>query len=307
MAERLAHGLAQANTRKGEDAIAVALASEITACSGWAVFDGHGGREFAHTIAHDMSHGIDNGPDFNLLAQLCAMDDCGLPSEEAIKDAFWSADIELGRFLASRLPSKHGGCTAQLLLVRPLSDRIECSQAWVGDSTALTVDMKTGSIVYSTLNHNPGEGDESEQLLDMAEVSRACRKHLKAEAKDGRGDDDNEGDDDREDSAKEAVPSAELIKRVLDGMGHPDTSEAHVAFLHRVFEREKLILKYLPSGGKYRRQCFICRPHPTQTPPRLETPCRRRDALCAGPPRCSMVRVALCVPYVTAPCVPNLA
>jgi len=51
--------------------------------------------------------------------------------------------------------------------------------------------------------------------------------------------------------------SVELIKEVLYEMKHPDTSEAHIAFLHKVFKREKLILRYLPSGGKYRRSCFI--------------------------------------------------
>ena len=82
-------------------------------------------------------------------------------------------------------------------------------------------------------------------------------------------DDDKEADDDadaaeggkkeKEDEADFPCPSAALIREVLVQMGHTDTSDAHVAALHRAFERERLVCQYLPSGGKYRRSCHIYR------------------------------------------------
>jgi serine/threonine protein phosphatase PrpC len=250
MVATICHAVAQANSKKGEDAPA-AIPSDGTTVGAYAIFDGHGGRDFSHTLG-----GLDNGPDHSMLPKLLEAGGNGLPSQEQIEEVFWQMDEKLGAMLASRANPIHNGSTAQVLLVQPdASGAMQCVQAWVGDSTALTIDMKRGVIIDSTFNHNPGEGDESERLLHMAAVNKACRKILKAEAKE-RGEAPKEEEDD-DDAGKEAIPSPELILRVLNELGHSDRSEAHIAALRKAFEREKLILKHVPSGGKYRRQCFI--------------------------------------------------
>ena len=252
-----AHGFSQANSKKGEDAWCVVSPQSGGQPGAWAIFDGHGGREFAHVIAYDTTGGVDHGPDHYMLPKLLAAGSGGLPSEKDFEDIFWQSDEDLGKMLASLDRPRHNGCTAQILVAKASADGgVECIQAWVGDSTAVRVDMKGGQVVDATFNHNPGEGNESAVLEHMAAVSKACRKRLKRDSNQGGEDEEEEGEA-RVDSAREQVPSVELIKEVLHEMKHPDTSEAHIAFLHKVFKREKLILRYLPSGGKYRRSCFI--------------------------------------------------
>ena len=116
-----------------------------------------------------------------MLQKLLAAGDGGLPSEEDIEEIFWQSDKDVGKMLASLDPPLVGhGCTAQILLAKTdANGGIECIQAWAGDSTAVRVDMKTGQVVDATLNHTPGEGNESELLMHMAAVSKACQKRDK--------------------------------------------------------------------------------------------------------------------------------
>lgn len=106
----IAHGLAQANSKKGEDAPCAIPATADGAMAGYAIFDGHGGRDFSHTVAHDTSGGIDNGPDYNVVAKLLKLG--ALPTEKDFDAAFWAADNDVGTLLAGK--NVYNGSTAQV-------------------------------------------------------------------------------------------------------------------------------------------------------------------------------------------------
>lgn len=294
----LTHGLVDAKSKKGEDAPAMATSGSAAA---FAIFDGHGGKFFSHICAHLTDAGINFGAEHAVLPKLLAAGDGALPSDQVVDEIFWKTDADVGAMLSSKAEPNLGGCTAQVLMTLPVAGGVQMLQAWVGDSTALTVDMSgRGKLVHATFNHNPSnvpgsaEFDEAAPLLHMAEVSKACRKRLKKTAKkqakkevkraakeakktngtvaaevelEADDDDDNEDDDegDDEDGKKDKdnedlpLPSAAMIKEVLVAMQHADTSDAHIGRLLRAFAREKLICEHLPSGGKYRRDCFIYR------------------------------------------------
>ena len=70
MPDTFVHGLADAKSRKGEDAPAAKPPLEDGAVAAYAIFDGHGGRFFSHTCAHHTAAGVDNGTQYDVLAQL---------------------------------------------------------------------------------------------------------------------------------------------------------------------------------------------------------------------------------------------
>ena len=134
--------------------------------------------------------------------------------------------------------------------------------------------MKTGQVVDATLNHTPGEGNESELLLHMAAVSKACQKRDKKAF--FEEDDESDGEATwRVFMTRGQAPDNEVIKEVLQDMNYSDTSDEHIAFLHKAFDREKLIESFLPSG---KRKAV-----------RGERPLSERSSSCAT---CRQVRVS---------------
>ena len=151
------HGFAHAVTSKDEDAHAV-LSSECAMLFG--IFDGHGGKRAAHHCRDSMS------PSLLVLAPDM--------SEKAVADTFWAADAAMGQEIVD-------GTTATVLLVSKVSSSLACLLAWVGDSTAVSVDMLCQShkdaVTYVTPDH---------KVTSIAEVARlnqewAVRNHLHAQ------------------------------------------------------------------------------------------------------------------------------
>ena len=151
---------------------------------------------------------------------------------------------------------------------------VQCLQAWVGDSTALTVDMRSGGIVHATLDHTPYQQSEYDALMLMAAVCKACRKKIKKARKKDReaaaataedadaadnSDDDDDGTGAAEDAEDDVLPTTEMIGQVLSELKHTDGTGAHIERLLQALAREKLIGRYLKSSGKYRRDCHIYR------------------------------------------------
>lgn len=180
----ISYGLADAKSKKGEDAPSVKPQSSASSIAAYAIFDGHGGKPFAHTCAHLTEAGIDHGSQYDVLDKLIAAGGGLLPSDAAVDEIFWNTDAEVGKLLATLEQPNMGGCTAQILMVLPSAGGgMQLLQAWVGDSTALTVDMRSGKVLHDTFNHNPDMGDEAVPLLHMAAVNKACRRRQKKERK----------------------------------------------------------------------------------------------------------------------------
>ena len=134
-------------SRKGEDYTCVLLDPQGQQTpAAFAVFDGHSGKKCAALCADILCQ--------KLLAR-------GPPFEpDAIVDAFWAADMEIGT-----TPEVRDGATATVMLVDRMTDGgLQGTFAWCGDSTAIQVDMATGSILYKTLNHMPAEPVEAARL-----------------------------------------------------------------------------------------------------------------------------------------------
>lgn len=270
------HGFADAPSRKGEDCPDWHPATAPDAAAAYAIFDGHGGKLFSHTCGRTEEH----GPDYNMLKRLLAAGGArSLPSDEVVRRLFWSQDEDVGTLLASRGEAQGGpntgGSTAQVLMLLPQPGvGVQCLQAWVGDSTALTVDMRSGGIVHATLDHTPYQQSEYDALMLMAAVCKACRKKIKKARKKDReataataedadaadnSDDDDDGTGAAEDAEDDVLPTTEMIGQVLSELKHTDGTGAHIERLLQALAREKLIGRYLKSSGKYRRDCHIYR------------------------------------------------
>ena len=142
-------------TAKGEDRAAVLLGGDASACSCFAVFDGHGGVKAAE-------HGV------NKLAPALKAMGCNA-KDGAISDAFWTVDADLGGTTTD-------GSTATVLLVSDASDGgLDCTLAWVGDSQGCLVDLGTGTVVAETTRHVAESEDEANRLNNTWQMARFMR------------------------------------------------------------------------------------------------------------------------------------
>ena len=151
----LSYGSAQLH-KKGEDTIFIDDASD-PGSSLFAVFDGHGGPQAAVLCREELCPSI--------LASARPF------SAKSVEEAFWELDatlIERGQF---------AGTTATVLCVDQAADGgFSCLLSWVGDSTAIVVDLlaphSTESVVRaaSTTDHNANNASESRRLLVEALV-----------------------------------------------------------------------------------------------------------------------------------------
>lgn len=252
----------QAESHKGEDRFATHAHGDFV---GFAVYDGHGGPEVAATLAD---------PTIGMLPKILAADTPLAASN--IEDVFWSFDAEVGKEHALREGGGkkgrglHDGSTVSVLLVDSSTPtQPTLNFAWVGDSTAVCVDMSTGEQVYATANHSACVKSEADRVTFLMDLNAACRKARKKEEKEARkaaeageaADGDAEAapaddGDDKDDKVSEEPYTRDEIVGALRAMG-VTASDAEVSLLDRAFRREKLILECIPKGGKYRRQAYV--------------------------------------------------
>ena len=239
------HAIAAEESHKGEDAPAAFEHPDGVAA--FAIFDGHGGKNCSHPCASLKPEGV--------LPRL--LSGGKLPTVKMAEDVFWTVDALLGEEMAAR--GDHGGSTATVLAVEPQGPALSCLLAWVGDSTACTVDMRAQgplSMHHTTQNHSPDVEAEAASLHYLADVyhriykdadraahqaKKAAKQEKKAaaeaaEAAAGRGDDDEDGGEggggggEAEATAAEQaqaaqpekpLPTPEVVGAALKAMGKP--------------------------------------------------------------------------------------
>jgi len=162
------HGLVYrvGSKRKDEDR---AVAGEHVTCGGerfayFAIFDGHGGKDAADRCQATLHDQISRrAPDTTK-----ATDALG----EGLRRACWELDEDLG--------SAHvdAGTTATILCI----GRSTATLGWVGDSTALVVDMTSPKPAWATPKHNPQNPSE---VARMKAEWGARREFLLYESPDG--------------------------------------------------------------------------------------------------------------------------
>ena len=148
VAMRLSFGSAQLH-KKGEDTLYVDASDPDSSL--FAVFDGHGGPQAAVLCRDKLCPSI--------LASVRPV------STESVEEAFWSADSALSE------QGQFAGTTATVLCAdRTTGGGFSCLLSWVGDSTAIVVDMlaprATKSVVRSatTTDHNASNASETRRL-----------------------------------------------------------------------------------------------------------------------------------------------
>lgn len=232
----MAHGYAHAVTSKDEDTHAV-LHSAGTSL--FAIYDGHGGKQAAEHCREKLSPAlIALAPDFE---------------EAAIADAFWAADASLGK------DNVLDGTTATVLLVSHgggggTTSNARCVLAWVGDSSALVVDMLApglhkAAVSHVTLDHHVKSPSEVARL----EQEWAVRKHLRASNRSpsvvtaSRETSKSQFSGEASKSSVDGVTLAEAREASIAlGM---DLSDAQVRMLHRALAREQTIVRHERRSG----------------------------------------------------------
>ena len=141
--------------KKGEDTLYVDASDPDSSL--FAVFDGHGGPQAAVLCRNLLCPSI--------LASARPI------STESVEKAFWSADATLSE------QGQFAGTTATVLCVdRTAGGGFSCLLSWVGDSTAIVIDMlaphATNSVVRSasTTDHTASNASESRRLCVEALV-----------------------------------------------------------------------------------------------------------------------------------------
>lgn len=229
------HGYANATTEKNEDTYC-ALAQPEAAVYG--IFDGHGGRRAASYCSEKL------GATLQALAPAF--------TEKEVADAFWSADSSLGK------DGINDGTTATVLLVAPGDAGLSCVLAWVGDSTAVAVDMLSEggakrAVLHQTADHKPSNKDEVvrlQQEWDMREQllrSRSTDVLRQTDRGTDRGTDASAPDLSRQNESVPDLSSPSRVSPSPTGGGNPtrkskrgtstrksDFSDAAIAAAQRV-------------------------------------------------------------------------
>ncbi|KAL1518842.1 hypothetical protein AB1Y20_003119 [Prymnesium parvum] len=195
-ARSISVGVSSKSSHKEEDTHAFYTTDH--SLSGFAVFDGHGGGGCSMGCA---------SPENGMLVRLLKGKDT-MPTDQKIEEMFWQMDAELGQSLAAigghgrEKGGAHAGATACVLLVESLkrvtrwssssqrnsppdaeSDSsncrgMACVLAWVGDSTAVTVDMtkETNPLIWASENHSASSNSEQTRLTQLHAVAKALGK-----------------------------------------------------------------------------------------------------------------------------------
>ena len=185
----------------------------------FAVFDGHTGKRTAQSCAE------------LLLPRILGSHS---PRDPAIvTDAFWSIDQEIGARVLPGVGPTPDGSTATVLVVEKREDSsLACLLSWVGDSTALIVDMRSGKLLGATINHAPGLAREQQSLRRMQAV-RQCVDLGNTSVKD----------------ALSAVPGARVAGAA--------SLDEEVAIIERAMSRGRSIAAVHDIGAESRRNLYI--------------------------------------------------
>jgi len=246
-------------SHKGEDAHSCLEHGDVLA---YGVFDGHGGKHCSQGIAN-VSGGLSG-----VLPMILTDGRAALPEDEVIADAFWTADAQLGAWMLGQPDKSHAGSTATVLFVAEGATSAErsCLLAWVGDSTAVAVDMHgEGALAHVTRNHSPDVEEEIVFLEYLSAVAKLIRrKRKKADGGSGADDDDDDGKGaylEEPPSTDEVVAATVEVGKQGQPLPAPPLGAAGtlVGLVHRALCREKVIMAHIPKGGKYRRNVCVYR------------------------------------------------
>lgn len=152
------YGVAQASSRKDEDIAAVLHSRDPHSIFG--VFDGHGGKRAAEHCVEQLCPALmSHGP---------------AVADSQIIDDFWQSDQKLGT------SGIEDGSTATCLLVDGTAPgELSCALVWVGDSSAIVVDMlhagaHSSAIVAESSDHKPDHPSEARRL----QIEWDVREHI---------------------------------------------------------------------------------------------------------------------------------
>jgi serine/threonine protein phosphatase PrpC len=146
----ITHAVAQDNSSKGEDFHATSTHSSVNI---FAVFDGHSGHEAAEYCSEHLCADLLEGGAASL-------------DKARLVDAIWRVDEHLG----SQEDIHQAGTTCTVLLTalpsvssEPAGGSLHCLMAWVGDSTAVTFDMRSRRYFdfACTSDHSPTDAAEA--------------------------------------------------------------------------------------------------------------------------------------------------
>ena len=218
-------------SKKGEDAAAICLPvlaeEKLAGVAAFAIFDGHSGKEAGIRCAEMVCQRlIAKGPPFE---------------PAAIADMLWAVDEEVGR------TAVRDGATAQILLVEPVEDRLKCTLAWCGDSSAVVTNTcdPAGTVFYATESHTAGPdhqggGRYADEKLRL-EFYSAVRAAVEAEGIDTLRDE----------------TTAEMVRAAIAKVQTSMHAEADVALLVKAFRRGKIIAETHPDGCESRKNLFV--------------------------------------------------
>ena len=240
-------GVAQRDSLKAEDVWAIRC--DDSSCRvHFGVFDSHGGKEAGKKAAETLSN--------NLISLNGATVGHDAFPMTAVHDQFWDLDRSLGE------QGIMSGTTASVLLVStkaqegsntersrngtatPALPTLCCTLLWVGDSTALCVDMTSGRpapIVRSSTDHVPTNPKEEERCSVEWQVRRLIR--AAANSKLAEADSAHDSfvilrDNGESFYARHKAPTAGEVAAVVKEAGLKMT-DGEVALLVRALGREK--------------------------------------------------------------------
>ena len=267
-----------AESHKGEDFWTHQI---VGAVNGFAVFDGHGGKDCARQCASEESDGV--------LPRLLA--GSTLPTATEIADAFWDMDAKCGAALAARGGhgreggGAHAGSTSNILFVEALEPRkskqaaaivpssdparpsgFRCIWAWTGDSTGITVDMSAGKLGPCTANHIPDNPVEASNLRLLEAVGKIVLKGKGKKAKRteetgeaGTTGEPVEGEEEEDGEEAETPLTLAEVTAAMKKARMQATPTCSPELILKALERERLIAHVIPKGRKYRRNAVMQR------------------------------------------------
>ena len=228
---------ANRESKKGEDYAATVMESD-GAPAGFAVFDGHSGKETARICSETVVQRLlKQGPPF---------------TEKQISDMLWAVDEEIGT------QKIRDGATSQILLVEKAGDKLKGTFAWTGDSSAVMTNVEEGTVKFATASHTAGpdhqegtaenggpepwaQGGAWKSEKVKLEFYGAVRKQIETTL----------GIDTQKDDV-----SADMVESAIQKLGKEPTAD-DVELLVKAYRRGKIIAQTTPDGAAFRKQVFV--------------------------------------------------
>ena len=225
-------GLAQKSTSKAEDVCAVTITNDWSIA---AVFDGHGGKIAAERCKNEL---------VPTLLEKARSDWSTI--DAAIADACWEIDESMG------MEGIDDGTTATVGLFEQKKGKLEGLIAWIGDSTALRVDMtaktEAGVLVpgSTTADHVPSNKSEVHRLQLQWVVRQQIEQERERAAEEGISPMSTMTTDERLSHGSEMSvvaahmpPDDEEVQRAVRALGHEELNSDDLALMVRALAREK--------------------------------------------------------------------